>query len=170
MAGNDRKFLFCKHLHRYLGGVPEAILGGMPGDAWMGEGLRFACTMCGRCCRTHGDHAWVYLSERDVSRIAGHLGLDEDTFRARHCRTLDGWTVLAADEPACPFLDPDRRCRIYPVRPKQCSTWPFWAENLDPTTWEETVRPICPGIGTGPLYPPARVRRIARENEEWYGA
>jgi Fe-S-cluster containining protein len=41
---------------------------------------------------------------------------------------------------------------VYPVRPRQCRTWPFWESNLrSPETWAETCR-VCPGSGTGRLY------------------
>jgi Fe-S-cluster containining protein len=55
------------------------------------------------------------------------------------------------DEPACAFLDENNRCKIYPVRPKQCATWPFWTENLERAAWEGPVKDCCPGIGKGEL-------------------
>lgn len=132
---------------------------------WYASGLRFECTRCGACCRTHGEYAYVYLDDAEVDRIADHLGLTPDELVRRHCRQHDGWTYLAIEEPACPFLGADSRCTIYPVRPKQCATWPFWRENLERETWEGPVRSICPGIGTGRLYDPDEIDRIAARNE-----
>ena len=43
-------------------------------------------------------------------------------------------------------------CTIYPVRPRQCRTFPFWPENLEsPEAWEEATE-TCHGVGSGKLY------------------
>jgi len=137
---------------------------------WYENGLRFSCTRCGNCCRNHGAYTYVYLAPRDVSAIARHLGLGEGAFVARYCQVEDGWTSLRMDSPACPFLEPGNTCAIYPVRPKQCATWPFWKENLARSTWEGEVKADCPGIDEGELHPREEIERIARETEEWYEA
>ena len=137
---------------------------------WYEKGLRFECTQCGNCCRNHGEYTYVYLTRGEQRAIAEHLGLSRREFRATYCIEEDGLTSLRMDEPACPFLDPENRCRIYPVRPKQCATWPFWEENLERETWEGPVSDCCPGIGKGRHYPASEVERIARETEDWYEA
>ena len=141
----------------------------MASKPWYDKGLRFECTRCGNCCRNHGDYAYVYLAEADVSAIARHLGMEREEFLRTHCKEEDGWVTLRMDAPACAFLRPDHTCAIYPVRPKQCATWPFWKENLRRATWTE-VGKDCPGIGRGELVPRAEIERIARETEEWYGS
>jgi len=135
---------------------------------WYHKGSRFSCTQCGNCCRNHGDYAYVYLAEQDVAAIAEHQGLSEERFLAAYCEEVDGWITLRMDEPACPFLQEDNRCAIYPVRPKQCATWPFWEENLERGTWRGAVRACCPGIDRGTLVPADEIGRLARETEEWY--
>lgn len=141
----------------------------MSSKPWYSNGLRFSCTRCGNCCRNHGAYTFVYLTERDVSAIALHLGLPEETFLERYCQEEDGWVTLRMDTPACPFLGEGNACAIYPVRPKQCATWPFWKENLRRATWEGEVKADCPGIGQGELHPREEIERVARENAEWYG-
>ena len=135
---------------------------------WFHKGLRFECTQCGNCCRTHDEYAFVYLAEADVEALRGHLELDRETFLNRYCQEEDGWITLRIDDPACPFLDSGNGCSVYPARPKQCRSWPFWAENLDHATWEGPVSKCCPGIGEGPLVPAEEVQRIARDTERWY--
>jgi Fe-S-cluster containining protein len=51
---------------------------------------------------------------------------------------------LAPDNFACIFFDEVKeRCTIYPVRPSQCRTFPFW----DPYKHnDEEVKNECPGI------------------------
>jgi Fe-S-cluster containining protein len=140
----------------------------MPQEPWYRNGLRFECTQCGNCCRNHGEYSRIYLAPRDVAAIAGHLGLSEDTFRERWCEREDGWTILRTDAPACPFLGEEGRCGIYPVRPKQCATWPFWEENLERAAWEGPVADCCPGLGKGPLYSREEIEGRAAETEAWY--
>ena len=101
----------------------------MPSKPWYANGLRFNCTQCGNCCRNHGEYTFVYLARKDVLAIAGHLKLTPKAFIAEYCNVVDGWVTLRMDEPACRFLEEDNRCAIYPVRPKQCATWPFWEES-----------------------------------------
>jgi Fe-S-cluster containining protein len=51
----------------------------------------------------------------------------------------------------CVFWDRKAGCTVYPVRPRQCRTWPFWESNVaTPQTWERTCN-ICPGSGKGEL-------------------
>lgn len=141
----------------------------MADKPWYENGLRFRCTACGNCCRNHGEYSYVYLAPKDVSAIARHLKLAPRTFLQRYCKAEDGWVLLKMDEPACPFLQADNRCAIYPVRPKQCATWPFWTENLAEKTWKGPIKDDCPGLDQGELHSRAEVERLARETDEWYG-
>ena len=141
----------------------------MTAKPWYSNGLRFTCTRCGNCCKNHGDYTHVYLAPADVSAIALHLGLHPREFLETYCKAEDGWVVLRMDAPACPFLEDGNRCGIYPVRPKQCATWPFWTENLSRAAWEGPVKRDCPGIDHGELHTRAEIERIARETDEWYG-
>lgn len=139
---------------------------------WYRAGLRFNCTQCGDCCRTHGEYSFIYVMEAEVVAIAKHLGLSTEEFRSSHCREEDGFTHINAPGPSCPFLDTSQRCSIYEVRPVQCRTWPFWAENLKRATWEGPVKEICPGTNAkeGKLYSAAEVEELALQTEEWYEA
>lgn len=138
---------------------------------WYSNGLRFRCTQCGNCCRNHGEYSFVNLSEVELRAIPEFLGLTREQFLSRYCVKEPGslWT-LRMDQPACPFLADGNRCSIYPVRPKQCATWPFWIENLRREAWEGPVKQCCPGIDRGELHSAEEVERIARETEEWYGS
>lgn len=121
-------------------------------EPWYASGLRFECRPdCGACCSNHDDYSYVYLDDEDPTRIAAHLGLTREEFLGRYTQTDDGHVVLRMDQPACPFLD-GARCTIYPVRPRQCRTFPFWPETLrSPTAWRK-LRRFCPGIDHGPLH------------------
>jgi len=140
----------------------------MADKPWYANGLRFQCTACGNCCRNHGEYTHVYLAPKDVSAIARHLGLRPKAFLETYCKAEDGWVLLKMDQPACPFLQADNRCAIYPVRPKQCATWPFWTENLEEKAWKGPVKADCPGLDQGELHSREEIERIARETDEWY--
>jgi len=143
-----------------------------PGDApdrWYEDGLAFECTACGKCCRDHGEYAFVYVSSRDLTALLAETGLDEATFLERYCAEDDGWTVLKRNGDACIFLDDKGHCGVYRARPKQCATWPFWLDNLESRrVWEGPVKDCCPGIDQGPKRSADEALSIALENEAWY--
>lgn len=139
----------------------------MSTSPWYADGLRFSCTQCGNCCRNGGEYAYVYLSDPEVEAIAEHIGMPINAFLETYCDQDGDWVTLRMDEPACPFLDEESRCGIYPVRPVQCRTWPFWSDNLDRETWENSVKKRCPGIGSGPLYSREQIEASAREADAW---
>ena len=134
---------------------------------WYAAGLHFECVEFGNCCRSHGDYEYVYLADFDVDAISQYLGLSRFDFLTRFCAAEDGWTYLRNQGSACVFLEKGR-CEIYPVRPKQCSTWPFWTENLEQEVWEGAVTACCPGIGQGRRYTAEEISGIARERDDWY--
>lgn len=137
----------------------------MSAKPWYSKGLQFECQSSGRCCSNHGDYSYVYLTDAEVEGLARELELSEADFLARWCTTEDGWTILRMDRPDCPFLTEERRCGVYPARPKQCSTWPFWTENLERERWDGEVRKLCPGVGRGRLYSAEEIERLAAEND-----
>jgi uncharacterized protein len=141
----------------------------MESKPWYDKGLRFECTRCGNCCRNHGDYTFVSLGPVELREIPDFLGVSREKFLADHCDKEPGYhPTLRMDRPACPFLTAEQTCSIYPVRPMQCRTWPFWTENLVRETWEGPVKDCCPGAGKGRHYSAAEVERIAAENDRWY--
>ncbi len=95
------------------------------------------------------------MEEDDLIRIADYLQKPIGEIRLFYSRPLRGKISLKEYANGdCIFFDGNTRgCTIYPVRPVQCKTWPFWNSNLsDPLAWEETCR-VCPGSGQGDLVP-----------------
>ena len=116
--------------------------------AWWTEGVHFACQPdCGRCCDEPG--GIVYLSRADAQRLADHAGLSVKEFLKRDCTTtLDGRYVLRSNQSdgICIYLDGNKQCSIYQVRPQQCKAFPWWAENLrSKRSWKQ-VKATCPGL------------------------
>lgn len=138
----------------------------MNDKSWYDKGLRFECQRCGECCTSRGEYAYVYVNHAEREALAAHLGLSPADFLARYCTEEDGWTVLRMDRPECPFLTPERACGVYPARPVQCATWPFWRDNLRRETWEGAVASTCPGVGRGRLHTREEVDALAALNED----
>ena len=133
------------------------------------DGLRFECTGCGNCCKTHGDYAYVYLSHQNVADISALLGFKHIDFLNAHCANDEYGNVhLTMIAGSCNFLK-DNTCAVYTARPAQCRAWPFWRENLNAETWHGEVAECCPGVNQGRLYTKEEIDRIASDRDEAYG-
>ena len=124
-----------------------------PSLPWYADGLPFECTECGKCCT--GAPGYVWVNEEEIDQLADWLTMDRSKFVGRFVRKVGRRTSLVEYASGdCVFLDPEtRHCRVYPVRPQQCRTWPFWDSNLEtPKAWQATCRD-CPGAGRGQLVP-----------------
>src|SRR5262245_2115435 len=117
-------------------------------EPWFAGGLRFRCTRCGNCCTGAPGHVWV--DGEEVSAIADFRGETVEEVTGLHTRlTRHGRSLREKANGDCVFYDRDRGCTIYPVRPRQCRTWPFWESNVvTPESWVRTCE-ICPGSGKG---------------------
>jgi hypothetical protein len=127
-------------------------------EPWYAEGLRFTCTMCGHCCT--GQPGFVWVEDDEIQAIADHRGETSD--ETRTLWTRKGYRGLTLREKAngdCVFYDRQQGCTIYPVRPRQCRTWPFWDSNVrSPETWQRTCE-VCPGSGQGELISAEEITR-----------
>jgi hypothetical protein len=108
--------------------------------------VRFECRGCGNCCKVRGDTAYVYLTAADRRRLARHLGMGGRDFIRAVCVRIDGHYYIGDSKRQCRFLE-GNRCSVYPARPHQCRTWPFWPVCLNPAAWVEKVRSVCLGAG-----------------------
>jgi Fe-S-cluster containining protein len=126
--------------------------------------LRFECTGCGQCCSNRGEYSHVYVNAEEVNALARFLGLLPMEFRSRYTFEDEyGWTQLFLEE-SCTFLEPGtRRCRVYPARPIQCRTFPFWGELIEGGRWTAEARSLCEGVGRGQLH---SIEEIERNIEE----
>ena len=125
---------------------------------WYHAGLRFTCTQCGKCCT--GDPGYVWLTDEELTAIARFRGESVAEFRELHTRKARGkLTLRERDNGDCVMFDAKKGCTIYPVRPAQCRTWPFWESNVEtPEEWEKIER-VCPGSGEGELIPLEEISR-----------
>lgn len=135
----------------------------MPRVFYRTHAIRFACTGCGRCCAWPGDDYIVEVSRAEQRRIQEFLGVSWAWFRRRYVTRHDDDTdSLRIPESRCVFLDAANRCRIYPVRPLQCRTYPFWPELLGQEKRWRAERRHCEGIDRGEVVPLARIQRLLK--------
>jgi hypothetical protein len=77
------------------------------------------CLECAFCC-THVGSLWT---GQDIKRVAKYLKMKEAAFEAAYLRVDEDEDHVFQNMP-CPFLQEDKRCAIYEVRPKACREYP----------------------------------------------
>jgi hypothetical protein len=121
---------------------------------WYAAGLAFQCARCGRCCAGPED-GYVWANDAEIAAISAHLGISIEELHHQYLRRARGrcTIVMRPDNKDCPFLSPagngPRTCAIYPVRPMQCRTWPFWPVNMRCVDDWMRAGMRCPGINRG---------------------
>jgi Fe-S-cluster containining protein len=130
-------------------------------ELWYADGLAFRCTRCGKCCTGEPGHVWV--NDEEVQEIAAFRGEAVAQTLALYTRLVGLQRSLREKaNHDCVFWDREAGCTIYPVRPRQCRTWPFWESNVaTPLDWQETTA-ICPGAGQGELISAEEITRRLR--------
>jgi Fe-S-cluster containining protein len=119
------------------------------------EGLRFTCQSgCHYCCAV--EPGFVFLNKEDIARLSNYLMLSQKEFVLNYCREVPFGSIsyISLNEHKnhdCVFLEPTG-CGVYPARPVQCATYPFWSTILhDYDSWLKEKK-WCPGIDEGKLH------------------
>ena len=100
----------------------------------------FKCLGCGACCRI--PNGIVRVSEAEISRIAGYLGIPEQTFISEETAVAPdrrGLILKSRPDDSCVWLTEDNLCRIHPVKPDKCRSFPYDWTNADSGE-------VCPGL------------------------
>ena len=135
-----------------------------PVARWYAAGLAFECAQCGNCCAGPGE-GYIWVTAQEIAAIGEFLKMPVRDLRRRYLRR-EGSRVTIVEEPVtkdCIFLQTvggERRCSIYPARPTQCRTWPFWSTNVSsPDAWNRAAQ-RCPGINRGRRYGHDEIERL----------
>jgi uncharacterized protein len=130
-------------------------------EPWYHEGLAFECTRCGKCCT--GAPGYVWVTDEDIKGIAAFRGETMVQTTGLYTRPAAGRRSLRERANGdCIFWDRAAGGTIYPVRPPQCRSWPFWPTHVaTPQAWDE-LRQVCPGAGRGELIPAEEITRRLR--------
>ncbi len=129
------------------------------------DGLQFECTGCHYCCST--EPGFVFLSKNDANALARATGLSLEQFIDVYCRKVDmgAFKLVSLKEKEnfdCIFLT-KQGCSVYADRPRQCRTYPFWANVMeDRESWEREGQG-CPGIGKGRRYSKEEIDQLIQE-------
>jgi Fe-S-cluster containining protein len=112
------------------------------------------CASCGGHCCT-GESGYIWVKYEEIEAIAQFLELSIEDFatiyikKVKHRYSLMEYYRVKEDDNACIFFDDQlKRCSIYPVRPLQCRTFPFWDQFKNDI---KEVQKECPGIITNYL-------------------
>lgn len=121
------------------------------------NGIRFQCQRCGACCT--GEPGTIYVEQSEIPRIAHFTGIPlHDIIEKFLYPFRDSYSIREDQEGRCFFYN--NGCTIYPVRPNQCRSFPFWLENLRSEKEWRWVSDRCPGIGRGKLYTKMQILEI----------
>src|SRR3972149_4916314 len=118
------------------------------------KGLRFQCRRCSGCCRHNP--GFVFLSEKDIRDLVEITELSIGNFFRLYLRIVNigAFYRVSLREKAnydCIFWEAGG-CRVYPKRPLQCRSFPFWNSLLaSEAIWREQTK-SCPGIGAGLIH------------------
>lgn len=113
------------------------------------KGLCFECQRCGACCT--GEPGFVLIDKREIMQIAKYRSQEASCFIDTFLYPFrTGYSIREHADGRCIFYQ--EVCTIYPVRPIQCRTFPFWFENLRSLKKWRRVTRECPGIDKGPVY------------------
>ena len=138
---------------------------------WYAAGLHFECFKCGRCCSGPAE-GYIWVTNEEIRLIAGHLNMTVDEVKQKFLQRVGFRRTIIEDIHThdCIFLrqgGSGKVCMIYPVRPAQCRSWPFWSRNLvSPYVWN-TAAQKCPGINRGEIYNIEQIQAI-KEGPDWW--
>jgi Fe-S-cluster containining protein len=127
-------------------------------EPWYRDGLRFRCTRCSDCCTGEPGNVWV--TDEEIAAIAAFRGETVEEVRGLYTRQgRRGRSLREKENGDCVFYERGAGCTIYPARPRQCRTWPFWESNVaSPDAWQQTCA-VCPGSGQGELISAEEITR-----------
>lgn len=122
--------------------------------AFYQKGLPFSCQRCSSCCRI--DPGYVFLSEEDLSTLLKATGHTRNTFLKQYCRwvsigEVQYLSLKEKEDYDCIFWE-QGGCTIYPYRPIQCKSYPFWESFLESEDQWEALKEACPGVGKGEVH------------------
>jgi len=139
---------------------------------WYLSGLHFECNGCGNCC-AGPEEGYIWISKPEIEFLAEHLGTTVEAVKQKYLKRYGLRHSIKEDRKTsdCIFLTSAkngcRGCAVYPVRPNQCRTWPFWDTNLSsPDAWNIAAM-RCPGINRGRLYSCEEIEGIRKQKLWW---
>ena len=99
------------------------------------------CLRCANCCKTTGP----LFTTADIDRVAKHLRLKPQKFIDDFLK-IDEDNDYVLQAVPCTFLDTEKYCTIYDVRPKACREFPHTDRKKFYQISDITLKnmPVCP--------------------------
>ncbi|GHV96218.1 zinc/iron-chelating domain-containing protein [Spirochaetia bacterium] len=103
----------------------------------------------------------MFLSEKDLSLLAGACKMDYTGFVKTYCRWVRAPATPGNPDRECLSLKEksnfdcifwNQGCTVYHARPVQCRTFPFWQQVISSSGAWEMAGTGCPGINSGELH------------------
>lgn len=110
------------------------------------DGLKFECRQCGYCCTFPGGA--IFGTELEFKKIAAFIKVSYEEFLKNYTKNVSGYVSLISRESG-PCIFYENGCTIYPLRPTQCRTFPFWGEILKSEVRWQKQSETCQGIDKG---------------------
>lgn len=133
---------------------------------WHETGINFECIACGKCCG--GEPGFIWVNDKEIKLISEFLAISEDEFRKTYLvKVMGKYSIKEQKNYDCIFLDKEsRKCKIYKVRPDQCSRYPFWNSLLEDKKLWNYYSKKCPGMDKGKHYSDEVIANIYSTSEE----
>ena len=135
-------------------------------DHWYKDGLKFKCEglECGDCCSGRWGTGYVWVTKKEMRKLADHLGIEFDEFTSTYVRAVGNrYSLIEKRNFDCIFYVEGKGCQVYDARPNQCRNYPFWPGVVKTrTSWEEESEQ-CPGINCGEkcdLYSAKKINKL----------
>ncbi|MBX3475529.1 MAG: YkgJ family cysteine cluster protein [Planctomycetes bacterium] len=147
----------------------ERLLREKRAGRWYQAGLRFRCLApdCVDCCSGKRGAGYVWVKVEEMQALAEFLRMEFEPFTRKYVRQASNrYSLIEKPNKDCIFLR-DGGCSVYPARPGQCRTYPFWHEVMaSEQTWaKESTQ--CPGINhDAPIVPADEVTRQLNQDRE----
>ncbi|MCD6246310.1 YkgJ family cysteine cluster protein [candidate division WOR-3 bacterium] len=131
-------------------------------EAYLISNVKFQCVEeCHKCCS--GSPGIILVTEEEIETISDFLSIEKTEFIKTYIRIIKNYysvnfgfidraySLKENAENDCIFLK-NGRCSIYPARPAQCKTYPFWPSIVSSQSSWKSEKTFCPGIGRGKIY------------------
>ncbi|MEM3425851.1 MAG: YkgJ family cysteine cluster protein [Thermoproteota archaeon] len=124
----------------------------------------FKCILCRRCCEDTERGRRIVLTVSDALEILDATGISLSEFAEENNSEAYPYVIRLVNG-RCFFLQPDRKCRIYPVRPLVCRFYPFMVQRIG-KTYVFQADPSCHGLGKGTYLNEEYFEKLVEQAEE----
>ena len=155
------------------------------------KGFKFSCQKCGNCCKGR-EEGNIFIYKPDLDVLFKYFKCNTDAKKFKFSQEYFDITSqkfiytdkkvnkkksyfydtlvfkLVGEKEECCFLEEDNSCKIYSVRPFQCTSYPIWRVLLTKKkNWDKNLKK-CKGINhnNGSFYSKKRIIDILEKEFE----